>query len=74
MVADDGSNLATESYVQAQLNAIIGGAPDALNTLQEIAAAINNDPDFGDTTDALAMANAAALIKLQHNYISTHPA
>ncbi len=73
LVSNTGSNLASESYVQDKIDLLIGGAPDALNTLQEIAAAINNDPDFGDTVDALAMSTTAALIKLQHDYINRMP-
>lgn len=38
----------------SELQAIVGGAPSALNTLAELAAAINNDPAFaGTVTDAL---------------------
>jgi len=38
----------------AQLGNIIDGAPDALNTLNEIAAAISDDPDFYTTVTTVA--------------------
>lgn len=37
----------------AQLGNVINGAPGTLDTLQELAAAINNDPDFFSNLDAL---------------------
>lgn len=37
----------------SQLGNIINGAPGTLDTLQEIATAINNDPDFFNNLDAL---------------------
>lgn len=41
-----GSNFATATYVQEQIDALIDGSGDALNTLKELADALNNDPDF----------------------------
>lgn len=58
---EDGKNLvekfaeiqarryATEEYVQQQLNALIDGAPEALNTLKELAAALGDDANFVST-------------------------
>ncbi|END59374.1 hypothetical protein ECMP0209801_5341, partial [Escherichia coli MP020980.1] len=37
------------AFVQAAITALINGAPDTLDTLKEIAAAINNDPKFSTT-------------------------
>ncbi|EFU9152860.1 phage tail protein [Escherichia coli] len=49
------TQLATTAFVQAALTALINGAPATLDTLKEIAAAINNDPKFGTTiNNALA--------------------
>ncbi|HCO6314617.1 TPA: phage tail protein [Escherichia coli] len=48
----EGNNttqLATTAFVQAALTALISGAPATLDTLKEIAAAINNDPKFSTT-------------------------
>ena len=38
--------LATELYVNDAINSIIDGAPDLLNTLNEIAQALGDDPNF----------------------------
>ena len=58
---EDGKNLveklaeiqargyATEEYVQQQLNALIDGAPEALNTLKELSAALGDNADFAST-------------------------
>ena len=51
------SGFATESYVTTQVNNLIDGAPDALNTLNEIAAAINDDASISTTLTALSTAN-----------------
>ncbi|CCE26323.1 putative minor tail protein [Yersinia phage phiR1-37] len=50
-----GSNFATVTYVQEQIDELIGGSSDALDTLKELADALNNDPDFATTiTNQLA--------------------
>ena len=50
------TQVATTAFVQAALTAIINGAPATLDTLKEIAAAINNDPKFSTTiNNALAL-------------------
>ncbi len=49
---DAGNNttrIATTAFVQAAITALINGAPATLDTLKEIAAAINNDPKFSTT-------------------------
>ena len=51
------SGIATESYVSTQISNLIDGAPDALNTLNEIAAAINDDASISTTLTALSTAN-----------------
>ncbi|HHL7127369.1 TPA: phage tail protein [Escherichia coli] len=49
------TQLATTAFVQVALTALINGAPATLDTLKEIAAAINNDPNFSTTiNNALA--------------------
>ncbi|WP_242461171.1 phage tail protein [Citrobacter freundii] len=48
--------IANTAFVQAAILALIGGAPATLDTLKEIAAAINNDPNFSTTiNNALAL-------------------
>ena len=41
--------LATETYVQGQISALVNSAPEALNTLNELAAALGNDENFANT-------------------------
>lgn len=40
---------ASAADIDARINALIGAAPEALDTLVEIANALNNDPDFAAT-------------------------
>lgn len=55
-VGNNTTQLATTAFVQAALKAVINGAPATLDTLKEIAAAINNDPKFSTTiNNALAL-------------------
>lgn len=76
---DIPATLARISYVQAQrteilniaqqlvtsgIAEVVGGAPDALNALNELAAAINNDPNFA--------ASIMALINAKADLIHTH--
>lgn len=43
------TRIATTAFVQAAITALINGAPATLDTMKEIAAAINNDPKFSTT-------------------------
>ncbi|HBE4200882.1 phage tail protein [Escherichia coli] len=55
-VGNNTTQVATTAFVQAALTALINGAPATLDTLKEIAAAINNDPNFSTTiNNALAL-------------------
>ena len=45
----DLSGYATEAYVQQQLEALVGGAPEALDTLKELSAALGDDANFAST-------------------------
>lgn len=40
---------ATESYVNTKVASLVNSAPDALNTLTELATALGNDPNFATT-------------------------
>ena len=42
----NSSGFATETYVDDEITALLDGAPDALNTLNELAAAVNDDQSF----------------------------
>jgi hypothetical protein len=57
------TGLATETYVDTAVNNLVDTAPDALNTLNELAAALNDDADFAGTvtTSLAAKANTADL-------------
>ena len=49
------NNWATQSYVQTQITGLVDSAPAALDTLNELAAAINDDANFSTTiTNSLA--------------------
>ena len=53
------TQVATTAYVQTELTDLIGGAPGTLDTLNELAAAINDDSDYSSTlTTALATKTA----------------
>lgn len=53
---NNSTQLANTAFVRAELVAVIGGAPTTLDTLKEIATAINNDPNFSATiNNALAL-------------------
>lgn len=50
----DVANAASEQYVNDAIDALVDGAPAALNTLNELAAAINDDENYaGTVTTAL---------------------
>ena len=44
--SDNTTKIATTEFVQGRVSALIAGSPELLNTLNELAAAINNDADF----------------------------
>jgi hypothetical protein len=46
------ATLATKAELQAELNALVGAAPGTLNTLNELAAALGNNPNFAATVTA----------------------
>lgn len=53
--ATNSTQIATTAFVQAAVSALINAAPGALDTLNEIAAALGNDPNFATTiTNELA--------------------
>ena len=56
-----GSDAATKGYVDTAISNLINGAPGTIDTLNEIAAALGNDPNFATTmTNALATKLALA--------------
>lgn len=61
--SDNSTKLATTAFVKTALAALVGSSPATLDTLNEIAAALGNDPNFATTImNALATkADAAAM-------------
>jgi len=53
---DNDTSIATTAFVQAAIAALVAGAPGALDSLTELAAALGNDANFAATiTNALAL-------------------
>ncbi|ENZ0192368.1 hypothetical protein ACF97O_004331, partial [Citrobacter koseri] len=53
--ASNDTQLATTAFVKAAIAALVASSPAALDTLNELAAALGNDPNFATTmTNALA--------------------
>ena len=65
---DTGTSIASAGFVNAVIRRLVGNAPKAMDTLGELAAALNNDDDFAATVtnlisnkqDKLNMTNFAA--------------
>ncbi|MBI9734596.1 phage tail protein [Escherichia coli] len=52
---DSSTQIANTAFVQAAIAALVGSSPEALDTLNELAAALGNDPNFATTvTNSLA--------------------
>ncbi|EJK1420483.1 tail fiber protein [Salmonella enterica] len=53
--ATNNTQIATTAFVRSAISALVGSSPEALDTLNELAAALGNDPNFATTmTNALA--------------------
>ncbi|AIA72763.1 putative bacteriophage tail fiber protein [Pectobacterium atrosepticum SCRI1043] len=67
----NSNQIATTAFVKAAITTLINGSPAALDTLQELANALGNDPDFRTTVlNAIADAKADATNKL-NAHVST---
>jgi len=62
------TQVATTAYVQAELTDLIGGAPGTLDTLNELAAAINDDATYAST---LTTALGTKVTKTTNQALST---
>ncbi|WP_406253675.1 phage tail protein [Escherichia coli] len=52
---DSSTQIANTAFVQAAIAALVGSSPEALDTLNELAEALGNDPNFATTvTNSLA--------------------
>lgn len=69
----DGKGYQTASDVNAIVENVVGAAPDALDTLKELADALNNDPDFAATITAelAKKVNTADLVAITNAEIDT---
>ncbi|WP_225085137.1 phage tail protein [Pectobacterium colocasium] len=72
--ASNDTQLATTAFVKAALAALVNGSPAALDTLQELANALGNDPSFSSTVlNAIADAKADAANKLNAHTAAADP-
>jgi len=62
------TQVATTAYVQSELTSLIGGAPGTLDTLNELAAAINDDASYSST---LTTALGTKVAKTSNQALST---
>jgi len=69
-----GGDAANKTYVDAQVSGLIDGAPTTLNTLNELAAALNDNEDVLDTfvtiTSAQALGSAANVMTISGHTIT----
>ena len=65
--SDDSTRLATTAFVHAVVNALIASAPGALNTLDELAAALGDDANFAATvaTALTTLGNRATALETE---------
>jgi len=49
---DNSTKIATTAFVSAAVSSLVNGAPEALNTLAELASALNSDSSFSTTVSA----------------------
>ena len=66
----DSQQIANVEFVYAVRDAVLNAAPEQLNTLQELAAALGDDEDFANTmTAALAAKEATANKDAENGYV-----
>ena len=53
----DLADAATRAYIDTQIGNLVDSSPDTLNTLNELAAALNDDPAYFTTAAAARTAN-----------------
>jgi predicted acyltransferase (DUF342 family) len=66
------SQIATTAYVRGEIYNLVGSAPETLNTLQELAAAINSDASFASTVSS-QLATKASITNPSFNGIVNMP-
>ena len=60
------------TFVDSKITALVGDAPTTLNTLSEIADALNDDPNYALNLNIQSLQTAAAVVDLQDKYIADH--
>lgn len=70
----DSAQLATTAFVKAALDALIGGAPGALDTLNELAAALADDAEFASTIAAAIALKADIASVVRHDVVQANSA
>ena len=66
-----GLNVATEQYVSTQVSNLVASAPGTLDTLNELAAALGDDPNFATTiTNSIATKLDASVNPLKNATVS----
>lgn len=74
-VGDNSAKVANTAFVQAAIAALVASSPAALDTLNELAAALGNDANFATTvTNALALKAPSASPVLSGNPTAPTPA
>lgn len=63
LLSTDFTGYATQTYVDAQVANIVDSAPNTLDTLNELSAALNNDSDFANNVTA-SIANKVSISDL----------
>ena len=53
----DLADEATRAYIDSQISALVDSSPETLNTLNELAAALGDDPDYFTNAEAARQAN-----------------
>jgi hypothetical protein len=71
--ATSTTQLATTAFVQQELNSLLDGAPAALNTLNELAAAVNDDASYAATVTTALSGKAAAADLSSHIASTSNP-
>jgi hypothetical protein len=61
------TNYATTNYINDQFNTLLNGAPDALNSLNELARALNSDVSFGYNAYAKIASSDASINSIREN-------
>lgn len=67
------NNYATQTYVDTRVASLVDSAPETLNTLDELAAALNDDPDFATSIVSQIGTRASASDLTSHTNNKSNP-